>query len=62
MNFLPRGENPHGRKENSNTIYGSDPAHGSDAGAVAHSGREGKEVREDGSGRPQVSITCMAFM
>lgn len=35
--FLPRGENPHGSNENSNTIYRPDLTHCSDAGEAVHS-------------------------
>lgn len=48
--IFTKGRNPHGRNENSNTIYSSDPAHGSDAREGAHSRPERKEVRKDSSG------------
>lgn len=49
--IFTKGRNPHGRNENSNTIYSSDPAHGLDAGTGAHSRAE----REEAGGR-QVRI------
>lgn len=47
--IFTKGRNPHGRNENSNTIYSSDPAHGSDASAGAHSRTERKEAWKDSS-------------
>lgn len=44
--FFTKGRNPHGRNENRNTIYGSDPALSSEARAAAHSRTERKEARE----------------
>lgn len=41
--FFTKGRNPCSRNENSNTIYSSDPAHGSD-GAKVHSRPERKEA------------------
>lgn len=48
-----KGRNPCGRNENSNTIYSSDPAHGSDAGAEEHS---------RGEDHSQILITCNMFI
>ena len=48
--IFTKGRNPLGRNENNNTIYSSDPAHGSDARAGSHSRPERKEVRIDSSG------------
>lgn len=41
--IFTKARNPHGRNENSNTIYSCDPAHGSDAGAGTHSTRRQTE-------------------
>lgn len=41
--FFTKGRNPCSRNENSNTIYSSDPAHGSD-GAEVHSRPEREEA------------------
>lgn len=49
--FFTKGRNPRSRNENSNTIYGSDPPHGSDGGAAAHS-----KTREGGSEQTAAQI------
>lgn len=43
--FLTKTRNPHGRNENSNTIYTSDPAHDSrcESGSAFHKGKAGTD-------------------
>lgn len=60
--FFTKGRNPHGRNENSNTIYSSDPAHGSDARTGAHSRQEGRKREKTAKNHFQILITCMAFI
>lgn len=43
--FFTKGRNPHGSKENSNTIYRPDLTYGSDAGAAVYSRLQEIEMR-----------------
>lgn len=56
--FFTKGRNPRSRNENSNTIYGSDPPHGSDGGAAVHS-----KTRQGGSEETAAQIArCLCVI